>query len=166
MLHRVIVASLAWLVVVAARGQSFTDAWDAAGFDAGEANQGVALGDQDGDGDADVFLASIFIDNPIPFLPDVGGPNRLYRNGGSGSFTDVGATLGLDDRGQGQGAAWADYDNDGRIDLYVVRGLQAAVAQGHLLYHQLPAGFDDTPSAQIGVAGAGRSACWADFDND
>jgi hypothetical protein len=114
MLRRFVGMTAAWLVVGVARGQTFSDAWGAAGLAADEANQGVALGDQDGDGRPDLFLASIFVDNPIPFLPDLGGPNRLYRNGGSGTFSEVGAALGLDDRGQGQGAAWGDYDNDGR----------------------------------------------------
>jgi len=155
----------ACVVVGAAQAQVFTDRWGTSGFDTDEANQGVALGDQDGDGRTDVFLASIFVENPIPIFPDLGGPNRLYRNGGN-SFSEVGATLGLDDRGQGQGAAWGDFDNDGLIDLYVVRGLQAAVAQGHLLYRQTPSGFDSSPSSQVSVAGAGRSACWADYDND
>ena len=46
-------------------------------------------------------------------------PDRLYRNNGDGTFTDVTEKAGLSDSAYGMGAAAADYDNDGFVDLYV-----------------------------------------------
>lgn len=150
-------------------GQTFSDLWSSAGFSGDEATQGVALGDFNNDGKIDVFINSILVDNPIPFLPDLGGPNRLYANMGGVTpplFSDVAPMVGLALQGQPQGAAWADYDNDGLLDLYVVQGLQEIIPQKHKLYHQVSGMFDDSPSAYVSAVNAGRSVCWADYDND
>jgi len=150
-----------------AGAQTFSDTWGSAGFNSKEASQGVALTDYDHDGKPDLFISSLFIKNPIPFFPDLGGPDRLYKNSGAASFSDVAPAVGLNDNGQAQGAAWGDYDNDHRPDLYVVRGFQQSFPQSHLLFHQTPTGtFDGSPSAYVQAAGAGRSVCWADYDND
>lgn len=87
-----------------------------------EASTG-AWGDYDGDGDLDLFvgnLSGIKMDMNSP-APDT--QNRLYRNEG-GVFTDVAATTGVSGlienvTGGTTGASWADYDNDGWIDLLV-----------------------------------------------
>ena len=47
------------------------------------------------------------------------GRKNLYRNNGDGTFTDVAGEAGVEDVGAGMGAAWLDFDNDGRDDLYV-----------------------------------------------
>ena len=47
------------------------------------------------------------------------GRKNLYRNNGDGTFTDVAREAGVEDVGAGMGAAWLDFDNDGREDLYV-----------------------------------------------
>jgi hypothetical protein len=71
---------------------------------------GVAVGDYDNDGFRDLFLTAY-------------GGNRLFRNErGSGRFTDVTAAAGLEGvhgAGYATSAAFGDYDNDGRLDLYV-----------------------------------------------
>src|SRR5215210_1422645 len=76
---------------------------------------GAAFFDADGDGWPDLFLV-----NSKGWTP---GAKRslsaLYRNTGKGTFTDVTAGSGLDVEMYGIGAAAADYDNDGRQDLYV-----------------------------------------------
>jgi tetratricopeptide (TPR) repeat protein len=75
----------------------------------------VAAGDYDNDGDVDLYLTT----------SRKGRPNRLYRNDGDGSFTEVGGPAGLadvnGDRGVSMDCVWGDYDNDGWIDLYLVR---------------------------------------------
>lgn len=63
--------------------------------------------DYDNDGDPDVYVANDF------------APNDLFRNDGHGSFTSVSAKLNTTDVGFGMGVTWADYDHDGRQDLYV-----------------------------------------------
>jgi hypothetical protein len=55
------------------------------------------------------------------------GPNRLYRNNGNGTFTDVTARAGVGDPGFSTSAAWLDYDRDGRLDLYVANYVQWSV---------------------------------------
>lgn len=70
---------------------------------------GVAAGDYDNDGHEDLFVASA-------------GRNTLYRNNGDGTFSDVTAGSGLDDKPDhvlSVGAAWFDFDNDGLLDLIV-----------------------------------------------
>jgi hypothetical protein len=77
---------------------------------AGVANErwgfGVAVGDYDNDGRADMFVSNF-------------GVSRLYHNNGDGTFTDVAEKLGVARRGWSTGASWGDYDNDGRLDLFV-----------------------------------------------
>ena len=70
---------------------------------------GVTAGDYDNDGDRDLFIGNA-------------GPNTLYRNNGDGTFTDVTAGSGLDDKPDdllSVDAAWFDYDQDSLLDLFV-----------------------------------------------
>ncbi|HEX5836018.1 MAG TPA: CRTAC1 family protein [Pyrinomonadaceae bacterium] len=77
---------------------------------AGVANErwgfGVAAGDYDNDGNADIYVGNF-------------GVSRLYRNNGNGTFTDVAEKLNVARRGWSTGASWGDYDGDGRLDLFV-----------------------------------------------
>ena len=69
---------------------------------------GVVAADYDGDGDLDLHFTGWNVQD------------RLYRNDGALSFTDVTLEAGMEDSwGPGTGAAWADYDQDGDLDLYV-----------------------------------------------
>ena len=69
--------------------------------------KGVAWGDYDDDGDLDLYVSNML------------GPNRLYRNDGDGTFTDVAAELGVDQPHNSFSCWFWDYDNDGRLDLFV-----------------------------------------------
>ena len=59
------------------------------------------------------------------------GPNRLFRNDGDGTFTDVTARAGLATRRTrwGMGAAFLDYDRDGRLDLFVANYIDLDLAK-------------------------------------
>ena len=73
---------------------------------------GVAVGDYDNDGDPDLYLTYF-------------GPNRLYRNNGDGTFSDVTGRAGVAGAEWSTSAAFFDYDRDGAADLYVVNYLDA-----------------------------------------
>jgi hypothetical protein len=77
---------------------------------------GVALFDHDGDGDLDIF----FVNGSRFDQPAAGAPNdALYRNDGGWKFVEVTRAAGLAESAWGCGAAVADVDNDGDLDLYV-----------------------------------------------
>ena len=72
-----------------------------------------AAGDYDNDGDMDLFFTTVY------GTASFGRPNNavLFRNDGNFTFTDVTAAAGVAGLGPTYGAAWADYDNDGDLDL-------------------------------------------------
>ncbi len=112
---------------------------------------GVAWGDYDNDGDLDLFATGF------------NRPSHLYRNEG-GKFTDVEASLLKEDNGtwKARGVVWIDYDDDGDLDLYLVRS-----GQPNLLYRNDGGSFLEVGS-KLGVnnVGDGRGAAVADFDGD
>ena len=120
---------------------------------------GVAFLDADGDGRQDVFFV-----NSKSWTPAAGRPSlsALYRNNGDGTFTDLTRGSGLALEVYGQGAAAADYDNDGKADLYVT------ALGGNRLFHNLGAGKFADVTAKAGVAAGGfsSSALWFDYDKD
>lgn len=79
---------------------------------------GIATFDYDGDGLVDIYFLN---GRPLPGTPPPAKPprNHLYRNLGGLRFTDVTDAAGVGDAGFGLGVAVADFDNDGRPDLYI-----------------------------------------------
>ena len=77
---------------------------------------GAGLGDVDNDGFVDIYLA-----NGGPQMARL-EPNALFRNMGDGTFADITATAGTGSLGKGHGATFADFDQDGDLDLYAGLG--------------------------------------------
>ena len=119
---------------------------------------GAALLDHDGDGDLDVYL----VQGGSITSPETNPPNRLYRNDGDGSFTDVTAESGAGDTGYGIGAAAGDFDNDGDVDLYLTN-----LGPNTLLRNEGDGTFTDvTEASGSGDPGWGNSAAFLDHDHD
>jgi hypothetical protein len=91
------------------------------------------------------------------------GGNRLYRNNGDGTFADVTTEAGVGFKGAGMGAAWADFNNDGHLDLAVTSYdrllLYRNRGDGTFEDVSRPAGFDRHRGFWAG-------ASWADYDRD
>jgi len=127
---------------------TFTDVTKISGLasDSGWAT-GAAFGDYDGDGWADLFI-SHYVDFHLDNLPvfgssktckylgiDVqcgprglkGSPDNLYHNNRDGTFTDVSKKAGVDDseRRFGLTVLWSDFNNDGKLDLFVTNDGEA-----------------------------------------
>lgn len=125
---------------------------------------GCAFFDFNGDGDQDILFVN---SNRWPWDERTGDkPARmaLYRNDGTGHFEDVTAGSGLDVSFYGQGAACGDFDNDGRVDVFIT-----AVGRNRL-FHNLGEGKFADVTETAGVAGDetewSTSAGWFDYDND
>jgi hypothetical protein len=86
---------------------TFVDVAAAAGVENGGMAKGAAWGDFDGDGLPDLYVSNY------------NTPNRLYRNRGDGTFSDIAATAGVTGPQSSLAVATADFDNDGNLDLYV-----------------------------------------------
>ncbi|MEZ4592467.1 MAG: FG-GAP-like repeat-containing protein [Chloroflexota bacterium] len=113
---------------------------------------GQAWGDYDRDGWVDFYVT------------DTQGPNSLFRNNGDGTFSrpTIAESVSLPD-GYSGGASFADYNNDGWLDLYV-----ANWGQNNLFRNDAGQGFTDVTN-QAGVGGQGensQTASWGDYDSD
>jgi enediyne biosynthesis protein E4 len=141
---------------------TFTDATKAAGITFRHENgafgkkylpetmgSGGAFLDADGDGWQDILLVNGMA---WPGRPAARSVMALYRNNQNGTFTDVTARAGLTVPLYGFGVAAADYDNDGRTDIYVT-----ALGRNRLF---------KTDTARVGDGGFSTSAAWFDYDRD
>ena len=120
---------------------------------------GVTVLDADGDGRQDLLFVN---STHWPKHPGAVGLPGLYRNAGGGRFTDITRGSGLDVELYGMGAAAADFDNDGRADVYVT------ALGGNRLFKGLGNGKFTDVTTRAGVADSGFStgALWFDYDRD
>jgi tetratricopeptide (TPR) repeat protein len=161
---------------------TFEDRTEAAGLNADNNRYSFACawGASDTNGLPDLYVANDF------------GRANLYRNNGNGSFTSVSTAASVEDVGAGMSAAWSDFDNDGREDLYAanmwssagqrvstqkqfhekapqeIRALYQRHAHGNALYRNQGGGKFQNVSQRAGVEMGRWSWCsdfW-DFDHD
>ena len=134
--------------------------------------KGSVWGDYDNDGDLDLYASNL------------GGDNRLYRNNGDGAFTDVAMKLGVQEPYFSFATWFWDYNNDGRLDLFVagyasdignvaasylgLAALDGSPGAYPRLYRNDGSGrfIDVTEQAGIGRAIPAMGANFGDLDND
>jgi hypothetical protein len=124
-------------------------------------NYGSVWIDYDNDCDIDLFIAKCRGgDSPANI-------NQMHRNNGDGTYTEVGAEIGLADNVQTWSSAWADYDNDGDMDVVV--GASSFANGGHKVMINDGIGFFTDQTAGSGFdVNPNLSIEWApgDFNND
>ncbi len=167
------------------RNGSFTDVTKQAGLARSGWGQSVCIGDYDNDGFEDLFVSYY-------------GKNALYKNNGNGTFADVSDKAGVAGTRTrwGAGAAFLDYDKDGKLDLFVAnyidldlktaptpetgpclyKGVMVACGppglEGgkNILYHNEGNGVFTNASEKAGILKTngtyGLGVLTADFDND
>jgi hypothetical protein len=122
---------------------------------------GLAVFDYNGDGRPDIFFTNGAQTPSLDKSADKFS-NRLFRNDGGMKFTDVTAAAGVRGVGYAMGAAAADYDNDGHVDLFV-----AGVRRNQLLRNRGDGTFEDvTDKAGIASGEWAAAGGWFDYDND
>ncbi|MXY26775.1 tetratricopeptide repeat protein [Candidatus Poribacteria bacterium] len=138
---------------------TFTNVAEQAGVADPRGGWGSLFADYDNDGYPDLYITR-------------GGwsgaaENTLYHNNGDGTFTDVTHTAGVADPQSSFCAAWADYDNDGYIDLYIANGVIGDGA-ANVLYRNNGDGTFTNTAEIVGVANTGNSlgTAWGDYDKD
>ncbi|HMI53809.1 MAG TPA: CRTAC1 family protein [Candidatus Saccharimonadales bacterium] len=156
---------------------TFEDVTMKAGLPGAGYGMGVAAGDYDNDGFADLYVTAY-------------GGNRLYHNNGDGTFTDVTQKANVAGDGWSTSAAWIDLDGDGLLDLVVLRYMQwdfddvwcGERKEGHraychpdafpaiapLVYHNDGNGHFTEVAKKLGLAqpGKGLGIAFADYDRD
>ena len=138
----------------------FYDVAPAAGLATRGLSGGAVTEDFDGDGLLDVMVSSWGIEDPL----------QLLRSRGDGSFEEVGEASGIAGLTGGLNLVQADYDNDGRVDVLVLRGAWMG-SQGEFpnsLLHNLGGGrFEDvTEAAGLLSFHPTQTASWGDYDGD
>jgi len=144
----------------------FADVTAKAGLSGLDGVSVAVFADYDNDGFKDLFVSHTF------------RHNQLFHNNGDGTFTDVTAHSGIGDDCCTTVASWADYDNDGKLDLYVGRYLDprkeipttfyARNGEPNKLYHNNGDGTftDVTEKAGVGDTGLCLGTVFGDYDGD
>jgi FG-GAP-like repeat/ASPIC and UnbV len=140
--------------------KAFTDIAPALGVATPSFYGGADVEDFNNDGLMDLFCCSFRSSDPV----------HLYINDGKGYFTDKTLSAGLSDIKGGVNSTHIDYDNDGYVDIFIVRGgwLQNAGIQPCTLLHNNGNGTftDVTVEAGLLQYSPSHSASWADVNND
>ena len=113
--------------------------------------------DYDNDGDLDLWL---------PTMRTSELSSRLFENAGQ-TFNDVAEDLDLISFAA-IASSWADFDNDGDMDLFIITWTGGGTGEDDMLYQNNGDGFEDIAGdlGLAGPAGDARGLCWGDYDND
>jgi tetratricopeptide (TPR) repeat protein len=136
----------------------FVDVASAAGINTFGESAGIVVDDFDNDGLLDVMISDY----------DQCGSLHFFHNNGDGTFEDRTKQAGLSDQLGGYSMLQADYNNDGCLDLLVLRGAWEFPQRKSLLRNNCDGTFTDV-TVQSGLAEPATStqaAAWADIDND
>jgi hypothetical protein len=148
------------------RDGTFEDVTGEAGLEGLDGVSVATFADYDNDGFKDLFVSRTF------------RPNQLFHNNGDGTFTDVTRESGIGEDCCTTVAGWADYDNDGFLDLYVGRYLDprkdlpttfyARNGEPNQLYHNNGNGTftNVTEHAGVGDRGLCLGVVWGDYNDD
>jgi hypothetical protein len=154
---------------LAGQAGTFEEVTTAAGVADSSNSKGAVFGDYDNDGDLDLYVAND------------GGDNRLFRNNGDGTFTDVARQAGVAGPFAAHSPAFGDFDNDGDLDLYVTGASFLYYDSLEVSFGPLPDvlyrndGFEPTRgwtftevTAEMGIENPASciGAIWGDIDND
>ena len=137
--------------------QAFKNVATGMGLDVNELSGSVIADDFDNDGLLDIFISSWAPAHPL----------RLFHNNGDGTFTER-MELGLDGINGGLNMASADFNNDGFLDIYLMRGAwlgDAGIFPNSLIKNNGDGTFEDvTSGAGLLSLHPTQSASWADFN--
>ena len=148
------------------RDGTFDDVTEESGLGGLDGVTCATFADYDNDGFKDLFVSRTF------------QPNQLFHNNGDCTFTDVTRESGIGEDSCTTVAGWADYDNDGFLDLYVGRYLDprkdipttfyARNGQPNQLYHNNGDGTftNVTERAGVGDRGLCLGVVWGDYNDD
>jgi len=116
-----------------------------------------------GDGTAAAWCDYNLDRKPDLYLVNENGTNRLFKNNGDSTFTDITATAGVGHTGNGTAAAWGDYDGDGDFDLFLANKDSVQVLfsnNGNGTFTRL------LSTCGLAIRGKARSAVWLDYNLD
>jgi len=138
------------IVINPAFGAVFTDVSTGTPLSDSAISCSAAWGDYDNDGDLDIYVTN---------REEI--PNRLFRND-EGTFVDIAPGTPLAGASDSNFAIWADYDNDGDLDLYLVN----YKSPSRLLRNNGDSFADVAPDTPLVGNGVGSCAAWGDYDSD
>ncbi len=130
-----------------AQAPNFIDGTEASGITSTSSNYSAAIVDIDQDGLEDFYIGS------------KNQPNKLFRNNGDGTFTDIAPELGLDFAGNTYTSIWCDFDNDGDPD-----GFLGNFDEPNTFYRNLGNGLFVEEAQALGIAGNGKTRCVTSAD--
>ena len=138
------------------RNGTFTDVTSKAGINDTGFTTALGHGDYDNDNWPDFYIANDF------------GPDKLYRNKGDGTFEDVTKTVMDVDNRKGMNVDFGDYNNDGKLDIYVTNITEPWFRECNMLWLNWGRDLLVDVSQETGTCdtGWGWGAKFFDFDND